>query len=41
MGRWYRVLMMQYGNSGSAYILVMGTVLFLDTDTEYRLEGLS
>jgi hypothetical protein len=36
-GRWYRVYVMQYGNSGSAYIKVLGEVLFLDIDTEYRL----
>ena len=36
-GRWHRVRMMQYGNSGSAYITVRGQDLFIDTDTEYRL----
>lgn len=41
MGRWYRVRMMQYGNAGSAYIRVHGWDLFLDTDTEHRLQGMS
>lgn len=36
-GRAYRVYMMQYGNSGSAYIKALGKTLFLDTDTEYAL----
>lgn len=38
--RWHRVYMMQYGNAGSAYILVGGTVHHLDIDTEYRLAAL-
>jgi len=38
-GRWYRVYVMQYSNSGTAYILVKGEQLILDIDTEHRLEG--
>lgn len=38
-GRRYRVKVMQYGNSGSAYIMVKGSPLFLDTDTEHRIMG--
>ena len=37
--RWRRVYVMQYGNSGSAYILRRGKELFLDSSTEYRLQG--
>lgn len=37
-GRWHRVYMMQYGNSGSAYLLKYGEVLFLEIETEYRIE---
>lgn len=40
-GRWRRVYAMSYGNSASIYIVVKGEDYFLDTDTEYRLEGLS
>ena len=36
--RRYRVYVMNYGNSGSAYINVGGNVVFLDSDTEHRLE---
>lgn len=36
--RWRRVYMMQYGNAGSAYILFRNKPLFLDSDTEYKLE---
>jgi len=39
-GRWHRVLMMQYGNGGSAYIRKAGADLFIDTDTEYALAAL-
>jgi len=35
--RWRRVYVMQYANSGTAYILVKGEQLVLDIDTEYRL----
>lgn len=38
--RWHRVYVMQYGNAGSAYILVRGEVMFLDSMTESRLEAL-
>ena len=38
-GRWHRVYAMQYGNSGSAYILKGGQVHHLDTDTEHDLRG--
>lgn len=31
---WRRVYVMQYGNAGSAYILIMGNTYFLDSDTE-------
>ena len=37
--RWYRVRVMQYGNAGTAYIVVGGRVLVLDTDTEHGLTG--
>lgn len=36
VARWYRVYIMQYGNSGSAYILPGGNVMFLDPDTEHK-----
>lgn len=39
--RWHRVYMMQYGNAGSAYILIMGVIHFLDLDTEHRLQELA
>lgn len=35
--RWHRVYSMVYGNSGTAYILVGGEMLILDSDTESRL----
>ena len=41
--RWRRVYMMQYGNAGSAYILIRNKVVFLDSNTEVklkRMEGL-
>lgn len=37
--RWRRVYIMQYGNAGSAYILIRNKELFLDSDTEHKLEG--
>lgn len=37
LDRWRRVYMMQYANSGSAYIVVSGQDVFLDSDTEHRL----
>jgi len=33
-----RVWVMNYGNSGSAWIDIQGQVVFLDSDTEYRIE---
>ena len=33
-----RVYVMNYGNAGSAYVIVAGKVAFLDTDTEHALE---
>lgn len=36
--RRYRVYVMCYSNAGSAYINVGGTIVFLDSDTEHRLE---
>lgn len=36
-GRERRVYVMQYGNSGSAYVVVSGVDVFLDTDTEHAL----
>lgn len=35
---WRRVYIMQYGNAGSAYILLRGKILFLDSNTESKLE---
>lgn len=37
---WRRVYMMQYGNSGSPYILISGVVHHLDLDTQILLEEL-
>lgn len=37
---WRRVYVMQYGNAGSAYILINRRVVFLDSDTEHSLEVL-
>jgi hypothetical protein len=37
-----RVYVMQYGNSGSAYVIVNGITVFLDSDIEHdlmKLEG--
>lgn len=36
---WRRVYVMQYGNSGSAYVMVNGEHRFLDTATEYAFQG--
>ena len=41
LGRWRRVYVMQFANSGSAYIVVNGDDVFLDSDTEHRLESVS
>lgn len=38
-GRWRRVYVMCYSNSGTAYVIVNGANLVLDTDTEYALQG--
>ena len=38
-GRSRRVYVMQYGNSGTAYVVVNGVDVILDTDTEHRLSG--
>lgn len=38
-GRWRRVYVMCYSNSGTAYIVVNGTNRILDTSTEYSLRG--
>jgi hypothetical protein len=38
-GKWRRVYVMCYSNSGTAYVIVNGTDTVLDTDTEYRLES--
>lgn len=40
-GRWHRVYMMQYGNSGSPYIKSGGQVLHLDIDTSHDLEDIA
>lgn len=36
-GRMHRVYLINYGNSGSPYIIKNGSRLFLDTDTEHSL----
>ena len=36
--RWRRVYVMIYSNSGTAYVIVNGSVKVLDTDTEYALQ---
>lgn len=36
--RWHRVYMMQYGNSGSPYVLIGGVEHLLRSDTEHALE---
>jgi hypothetical protein len=38
--RWHRVYMWQYGNSGVPYIVRGGIDLVLDSDTQFRLEGM-
>lgn len=38
-GRWRRVYVMCYGNSGSAYVTVNGEHRFLDNATEYAFMG--
>lgn len=39
VGRWRRVYVMCYSNSGTAYVVVNGASLVLDIDTEYKLGG--
>lgn len=39
-GRTRRVYVMQYGNSGSAYVVIGGVDIFLDIDTECALQSL-
>jgi hypothetical protein len=39
LGRWRRVYVVCFSNSGSAYIVVRGKSLYLDTDTKYRLSN--
>ena len=36
-GRWRRVYVMIYSNSGTAYVIVNGENYIIDIDTEYRL----
>lgn len=36
--RWHRVYVMCYSNSGSAYVLKGGKEMFLEMDTEHRME---
>jgi hypothetical protein len=36
-GRWRRVYVVCYGNSGSSYIVVDKEDLYIDTDTEYAI----
>lgn len=38
---WRRVYVMNYGNAGSPYIVYRGDWIFLDSDTQSRLEALS
>jgi hypothetical protein len=38
-GRWRRVYVMCYSNSGTAYVVVNGANQVLDIDTEYKLRG--
>jgi hypothetical protein len=40
-GRWYRVYMMQYGNSGTPYICAKGEDLVLSIAAEHKLEALT
>lgn len=40
-GRWHRVYMMVYGNSGSPYIKKNGETLHLDIDTSHDLEDIA
>ena len=38
-GRWHRVYAMQYGNAASVYIRTKDGNLFLDSDTEFEIQG--
>lgn len=38
--RWHRVYVAQYGNSGSAYIIVRGRMTFLTPKVEHALEDI-
>jgi hypothetical protein len=38
-GRWRRVYVMCYSNSGTAYVVVNGANQVLDIDTEYKLRS--
>jgi hypothetical protein len=40
-GRWHRVYMMQYGNSGTPYICAKGEDLVLSIAAEHKLEALT
>ncbi len=40
-GRWHRVYMLVYCNSGSPYIKKNGETLHLDNDTSYDLEDIA
>lgn len=37
LGYWRRVYMVNFGNSGSLYVLVKGKKVFLDSDIEHDL----
>ena len=41
LGSWRRVYVMQYANSGSAYVTVRGFTQFVDDSTERRLQQLA
>lgn len=36
--RWHRVYMMQFSNSGTAYVIKGGAELVLENETEYRID---
>ncbi len=38
-GRWHRIYVMCYSNSGTPYVVVKGERLILDIDTEYRFHN--
>lgn len=37
-GRWHRVYVMQYSNSGTAYVIHRGRTSILESNTEYRIK---